>query len=274
MEWRLVYRMADHASQKPENKLRINRYLAKCGIGSRREAEKYISSGRVTVNGQLCMEFSVTVQPGVDKVTLDGKALEVPGLYYYKCYKPTGILTTHDDPFFRRTIREMIRREHIPEGVTAAGRLDLDSEGLLVLTNDGDVIQRLTHPSFGVRKTYRVLIERWPMESDLKKLLAGVKCNEYTAKAEEVIRLGPQPRDIENPSHGYWLEIVLTEGKKREIREMLASLRYNVMRLVRIKHGPIELGTIQPGEIKVLEEWEENALRDLVDAQTRNAPEP
>jgi len=255
--------MADFRSDKPENRLRINRYIAKCGICSRREAEKYIQAGRVEVNNELCMEFSVTVLPGVDRVALDGKILELPGLFYYKCYKPTGILTTHADPFFRRTIKELMRRKNVPEGVTAAGRLDLDSEGLLVLTNDGDVIQRMTHPSFGVHKVYRVLIERWPMETDLNKLIVGVKCNDYIAKAVAVRRLGPQPRDIEYPSHGYWLEIVLTEGKKREVREMLASLRYNVLRLIRIKHGPIELGTIKPGEVRQLEEWEEIALKHL-----------
>jgi len=255
--------MVEMPGNKAKTSLRINRYIAKCGICSRREADKYITAGRVTINGAICMEFNAQVTSGVDTVTLDGKNLELPGLYYYKCFKPSGILTTHADPFFRRTIKELLRRERVPEGVTAAGRLDLDSEGLLVLTNDGDVIQHMTHPSFQVHKTYRVLIERWPLESDLKKLISGVKCNEYTAKAVAVRRFGPQPRDLENQSHGYWLEVVLTEGKKREIREMLASLRYNVLRLVRVKHGPIDIGTLKSGEVRVLEEWEETALKEL-----------
>lgn len=249
----------------PAPGMRINRFIARCGKASRRDADKFILAGRVTINGEPCREFGVTIVPGVDVVTLDGERLELPSLLYYKCYKPGGVVSTLDDPQGRESIAGILRSGDIQSGVVPAGRLDLGSEGLLILTNDGDMLQKLTHPSHKVEKIYRVLTHRWPMESELAKLRRGVKCREYFAKALRVTRMGPQPKDREHPETGYWLEIVMGEGRKREIREMLKVIRASVLRLVRIQHGPIQVGTLKPGEIRELEEWERKSLSILFD---------
>ncbi len=233
--------------------MRLNRFLARAGEGSRREVEQFILAGRVTVNGEVCRELATTVKPGKDTVTLDGAPLALPKQLYYKCYKPRGVVTTLDDPQKRESLGKLLKQSNIPPGVVPAGRLDQDSEGLLILTNDGDLLQRLTHPRHEVRKVYRVLMNRWPPERNLEKMRLGVKCKDYVARPLQVIRMGPQPSDDEHPTAGYWLEIVMVEGKKREIREMLGVLGYSVLRLVRIAHGAIRLGTLHPGEVRELD---------------------
>ena len=125
------------------------------------------------------------------------------------------------------------------------------------------MIQKLTHPSHEVEKTYRVLIARWPIQSEIIQLLSGVKCKDYVGKALRVSRLGPQPVDKNTPVLGYWIEMVMGEGRKREIREMLAAVRIAVHRLVRISHGPVAIGNLKPGEIRMLNETESSSLREL-----------
>jgi 23S rRNA pseudouridine2605 synthase len=239
-----------------KTEMRLNRYIARCGAASRRDADKLIEGGRIAVNGNSILEPGTRITPGTDIVTLDGSKLELPGLVYYKCYKPIGVLTTLDDTHGRKSVLDLMEGYEIPNGVVPAGRLDKDSEGLLILTNDGDLVQRLTHPGYGVRKVYRVLINRRPNETDLDKIRSGVQCEEFFAKALKVTRLGPQPRDNEHPEPGYWLEMILGEGKKREIREMMKVTGYRVIRLVRISHGPIGCGALKPGEIKPLNDPE------------------
>ena len=241
-------------------KMRLNRFLARAGMGSRREVENFILGGRVTINGKAVMELATTVDPENDVVTLDGETISLPKPLYYKCYKPRGVVTTMDDPQNRKSLADILKQYKIPDGVVPAGRLDLDSEGLLILTSDGDLLQRLTHPRYEITKTYRALVDRWPTESDLENLRMGVQCKDFEARALAITRMGPQPPDEEHPSAGYWLEIVMGEGKKREIREMLAVLRYRILRLVRIAHGPINLGTLLPGKIRELEKWELDKL--------------
>jgi 23S rRNA pseudouridine2605 synthase len=260
-----------------EGKMRLNRYIARCGASSRREADVLIEAGRVMVNGGVCRDHSVTVAPGKDAVALDGAPLVLPDLLYFKFYKPRGVVTTLDDPQGRESISELLKANDIPAGVVPAGRLDRDSEGLLILTNDGDALQRLTHPRHEVEKVYRVLIDRRPSETDLDALRKGVKCEGYVAKARRIARMGPQPPDDEHPVRGrrqarfaqpvagtlyagYWLEMVMGEGRKREIREMLGALGFRVLRLVRIAHGPITVGTLKPGEVRALNDEERNAL--------------
>jgi len=246
-----------------EEQMRLNRYIARCGASSRREADKLIESGRIGVNGEVCREFSTRIIPGTDSVTLDGKVLELPPLLYFKFYKPRGVITTLDDPRGRRTVAEYLAREGIADGVVPAGRLDMDSEGLLLLTNDGGMLQWLTHPAHEITKTYRVLITRWPVQGDLDRLRKGVDMGEYVATPLSVMRMGPQPVDEENAREGYWLEIVMGEGRKREIREMLSAIGYRVERLVRIAHGPITTDQIRPGEILKLTDVELGMLDGL-----------
>jgi len=240
--------------------MRLNRYIARCGVASRRDSDSLITAGRVAVNGIVCQKLGTTVAPGIDVVTVDGEMIELPRLLYYKCYKPRGMVTTLDDPQKRSSLADLLKERGIPKGVAPAGRLDADSEGLLVLTNDGDLLQRLTHPGGEVEKVYRVLIDRWPMESDLERLRAGVRCGDFTARALRVTRMGPQPQDNEHPQTGYWVEMAMGEGHKREIREMMGAIKYRVLRLVRTAHGPIRTDTLKPGEIVELEDWEIRSL--------------
>jgi len=248
----------------PLEKMRLNRYIARCGAASRRDAEKFILSGRVRINGTTCTELATTVQPGVDSVTLNDSPLTLPSLQYFKYYKPRGVTTTMDDPHADITVADVLLSAGIINGVIPAGRLDLNSEGLLILTNDGDLTYRLTHPGFSVEKIYRALIDRWPVQHDLNQLLKGVQCDDFTATASKISRMGPQPKDDDNPVPGYWIEIVMTEGKKREIREMLNAIGYSVLRLVRIAHGPVCVSNLRPGQVLQLSEPETERLLSLI----------
>jgi 23S rRNA pseudouridine2605 synthase len=244
--------MTDPEIAKGTYEMRLNRYIARCGVTSRRDADLLIKAGRIIVNGKVTRNFSTKIKPGIDVVMFDDKILKLPELYYFKCYKPVGYVTTLDDTHGRRTIFDLMQEYGIPNGVVPAGRLDFDSEGLLILSNDGELIYKLTHPGSGVEKVYRVLLSKWISQIDLEDLVEGVKYEGYVARALRAARLGPQPGDGENPVPGYWIEIVMVEGRKREIREMLRVLGYNVLRLVRIKHGPVESGMLKPGEIQPL----------------------
>ncbi len=246
--------------------MRLNRYIARSGASSRREADLLIKSGRISVNGKPCLDLSTTVEPGKDSVRLDGNPLNLPSLLYLKFYKPRGVVTTLDDPQKRKSVAHFLRDNDIPDGVVPAGRLDRDSEGLLILTNDGDLLQKLTHPSHEVTKTYRVLVDRRPDETDLQLLIKGIRVKEYTVRALKIARMGPQPPDEENPTAGYWIEMIMGEGRKREIREMLAAMKYHVLRLVRIAHGPITSHLLTPGEIAPIENTELQTLLDSVTA--------
>jgi 23S rRNA pseudouridine2605 synthase len=237
-------------SEMKRESMRINRYLARAGVASRRDVEIIILDGRISINSVICRELATRVTIGVDVVALDGQIVALPCLHYYKFYKPCGMVTTLNDPHERNSLGALLAQKQIAPGVVPAGRLDKDSEGLLILTNDGDLLQKLMHPSFEVQKIYRALIDRRPSESNLDRLREGVQCEDFVAKLDRVVRMGPQPVDDENPSSGYWLEIILHEGHKREIREMLKVTHYHVLRLVRIAQGPIEVGTLQPGELR------------------------
>jgi 23S rRNA pseudouridine2605 synthase len=243
-----------------KSEMRLNRYIARCGVASRRDADTLIEAGRIFVNGRVTKDFSTKIRPGIDEVIFDNKILELPRLYYFKCYKPVGYLTTMEDTHDRKTIFDLMQEHEIPDGVVPAGRLDMESEGLLILSNDGELIYRLTHPGQGVEKVYRVLLNRWPYQVDLEDLVDGIKYEDQISKAVRATRMGPQPKDLENPISGYWIEMAMVEGRKREIRMMLRTQGYKVLRLVRIKHGPVEIGMLKPGEILPLDNFE---LREL-----------
>jgi 23S rRNA pseudouridine2605 synthase len=243
--------------------MRLNRYLARAGVGSRRDVEVFITEGRVIINGKVIRELATVVHPETDTVLFDSKPIHLPQLVYYKYYKPRGVVSTIDDPHESNNIGELLKNKNIPAGVVPAGRLDKNSEGLLILTNDGDLLQRLMHPSHEVEKIYRVLIDRRPLETDLKRIRTGITVNDISYSTVRVTRMGPQPIDSDSPVSGYWLEIVMAEGKKREIREMLNAVHYPVLKLVRVQHGPVKLGKLNPGAIIELSETEKMKLRAI-----------
>lgn len=230
---------------------RLNKYLAHAGVGSRRHCEELIVRGRVSVNGRAVRELGTKVEPG-DAVCVDGQPLQGEKLVYWLLNKPRGYLCTNFDPGGRPRAIDLV--PHVSQRVYTVGRLDEDSEGLLLLTNDGDLANRLTHPRFGVEKTYHVQVAGHPDRENLERLIKGVWLSEGHVRARRVRRLKSQGEST-------WLEIVLNEGKNREIRRMLARLGHKVMVLRRVAIGPIHLDKLRRGKARRLKVEELERLR-------------
>lgn len=229
---------------------RIAKVLSRAGIASRREAERMIEAGRVTVNGKTIDSPALNVTPA-DKITVDGKEVgdpERPRLWLY--HKPQGLVTTTSDEKGRETVFDTL-----PEGmprVMSVGRLDLNSEGLLLLTNDGGVKRKLELPSTGWLRKYRVRVKGTPKDEDLAPLRKGV-----TIEGERF-----QPMDVtldRQQGANAWLTVGLREGKNREIRRAMGEVGLDVNRLIRVSYGPFRLNELKPGEV---EEIKPKVLRD------------
>jgi 23S rRNA pseudouridine2605 synthase len=221
---------------------RLNKYLAHAGIGSRRHCESLIKGGRVRIDGQVVVDLATRVGPE-HEVTVDGEAVKTEKFVYYLVNKPRGYICSNHDPARRPLAIDLVPQ--ISQRVYTVGRLDEDSEGLLLLTNDGDLANRLMHPRYGIEKAYLVLVAGNPSPDDLKKLLDGVWLSEGHVKARNVKRLKRQ-------GNSTWLRIVLSEGKNREIRRMLAKLDHKVLRLKRVEIGPLEIGSLALGKSRPL----------------------
>lgn len=241
---------------------RINKYLAHAGLGSRRHCEDLVLAGRVRIDGDVVRDLAARVRAG-QSVAVDGKPVEREKHVYWAVHKPRGYLCTNHDPGRRPLAIDLV--EHVGQRVYTVGRLDEDSEGLLLMTNDGDLAHKLTHPRFGVEKTYHVQVAGSPTRDDLGKLTEGVWLSEGRVKARSVKRFKSQGQSV-------WLRIVLAEGKNREIRRMLARLDHKVMRLIRVGLGPIELGKLKSSKSRPLTNMEIKKLRRLaegIDAQAK-----
>ncbi len=232
---------------------RINKFLAHAGVGSRRQVEDLIRAGRVGVDGSAVRDLATRIVPG-QTVTVDGKPVAAEKHVYWLVNKPLGVLCTNHDPGGRPRAIDLIPNVH--ERVYTVGRLDEDSEGLLLLTNDGDLAHKLMHPRFGVDKTYHVQVAGVPTLEDLDKITKGVWLSEGHVKAERVKKLRKQGKSV-------WLQIVLKEGKNREIRRMLAKFEHKVIRLIRIGLGPIELGNLKSGRSRPATTLELKRLRKI-----------
>ena len=223
---------------------RLNKFLAHAGVGSRRHCEDLILRGRVSVDGQVVRTLGTRVDAATQHVAVDGTPLKSEDFVYWLVNKPRGYLCTNHDPSGRPLAIDLIP-PHVSQRVYTVGRLDEDSEGLLLLTNDGDLANRLMHPRFGIDKTYVVQVAGKPEHADIDQLLKGVWLSDGHVKARRVKRLKSQGESA-------WLEIVLCEGKNREIRRMLARLEHKVLRLKRIAIGPIQMGRLRPGKARPL----------------------
>ena len=230
---------------------RLNKFLAHAGLGSRRHCEDMIRAGRVSIDDQVVRELGTKVEPG-QKVCFDGAEVHGERSVYWLVNKPRGYLCTNHDPAGRPRAIDLV--PHVDQRVYTVGRLDEESEGLLLLTNDGDLAHRLMHPRFGVHKTYLVQVAGQPSHADLEKLLKGIWLAEGQVHAKGARRLKKQGAST-------WLKIVLAEGKNREIRRMLARLEHKVLRLKRIAIGPIQLGHLAVGKTRPLTKTELNSLR-------------
>ncbi len=241
---------------------RLNKYLAHAGLGPRRQCDDLILAGRVHVDGVPVRELGSRVDPDTQAVTVDGKPVQAERLVYWLVNKPKGYLCTNHDPDGRPRAIDLI--PHVGERVYTVGRLDEDSEGLLLLTNDGDLAHKLMHPRFGVKKTYLVQVAGKPTRDDVQKLLDGIWLSDGHVKAQRVRRLRSQ-------GDSTWLEIVLTEGKNREVRRMLAKLEHKVMNLKRTALGPIHLDRLKKGKSRKLQREEVEMLRKEMGRRPKTA---
>jgi len=230
----------------------LQKILARAGLGSRRKCEELISSGRVRVNGQVA-SLGSKANPEHDRILFDGQPL-VPAqeFVYIAVYKPRGIVSTTAEELGRQTVLDLVPFSH---RLYPVGRLDMDSEGLVLLTNDGALANQLTHPRFGHEKEYRVLVARHPDNEQLEAWKHGVVL-------EDGIRTSPATVRIES-SHGKgsWLRVVLREGRKRQIREMGALTGLPVVRIIRIRIGALSLGALKPKDWRYLTPAEISALK-------------
>jgi 23S rRNA pseudouridine2605 synthase len=243
---------------------RLNKYLAHAGVGSRRHCDELIAAGRVAVNGRPARDLGTKVEPG-QRVTVDGQPVRHERHVYWLVHKPRGYLSTNHDPAGRARVLDLV--PYISQRVYTVGRLDEASEGLILLTNDGDLANRLIHPRYGVDKTYEVQVAGSPSPDDLRQLLQGVWLSEGHVKARHVKRLKTQGAST-------WLRIVLCEGKNREIRRMLARLGHKVMRLQRTALGPVKLGPLAPGRARRLTRLEADALRAAAERGASKVQQP
>jgi pseudouridine synthase len=227
--------------------------MSRHGIASRRACEEIIASGRVKVNGRLADRPGISVDPARDRVEVDGRRLGEPeNKVYLMMYKPRGYLSTVADPRGRKKVVDLL--EGVKERVYPVGRLDSDSEGLLLLTNDGDFAYRLTHPAHNIKKTYRVRVQGIPTEANLASLASGILLDDgMTAPAGIIF--------IDHREGNALLEITISEGRNRQVRRMFEKIGHAVLRLKRTRIGSLSLGNLKPGEFRTLKD---NEVRGLI----------
>jgi 23S rRNA pseudouridine2605 synthase len=240
--------------------VRLQRLLASAGFGSRRQCEELIETGRVH-DADIVTKLGTTVDPEQQKVMVDGQLLKKQKLVYFAVHKPTGVVTTNRDPQGRPRVVDLVPPS---ERVFPVGRLDRSSEGLILLTNDGELAQRLTHPKYGVRKIYRVIVAGRVEPETMKKMRQGMYIAEGFVKVEGAKLINAKSKATE-------MEITLQEGKNREIRRILARLGHKVQKLRRIAVGPLRLGDVPPGAYRPLLREEVDKLWASVDAAEKAA---
>ncbi len=238
-------------------KVRLQKLIADAGVASRREAERLILDGLVTVNGQVVSQLGTKVEPGSCHIKVRGKLIQPrTRLVYYALNKPSGFVTTLHDPEGRPTVQTLLRG--VPQRLHSVGRLDYNSEGLLLLTNDGALTYALTHPRYHIPKVYQVKVKDKPTAEKLKRLRGGIRLPEGATGRAEIEKIRHHPANTT-------LEITLYEGKKRQIRRMFEQIGHPVLKLRRIRIGPIHLGALPLGKARRLEAWEIDRLKEMVE---------
>jgi 23S rRNA pseudouridine2605 synthase/16S rRNA pseudouridine516 synthase len=278
--------------QQPVRGERLQKILARAGIASRRAAEQLIAQGRVRVNGEVVTAMGVRADPYTDRIEVDGRLIRPPAptpdaehphrqgqgqgqgqeMVYILLNKPAGVVSTVKDTHGRPTVVDLVRgaavgatttvarRQHTPAPgprVYPVGRLDEDTTGLLLLTNDGELTFRLTHPRYGVEKEYLALVRGQPGEEALQKLREGVEIEGRPTAPAKVEVAGVQDNDT-------WLDITIHEGRKRQVRLMCAAVGHPVIQLHRVRFGPLTIGNLQPGKWRYLATHEVHALKRAV----------
>lgn len=235
--------------------MRLQKYIVSCGFCSRRNAEKLISDGRVTINGRVA-SLGDSMENDGDIICLDGKPLVPPARHtYIMLHKPRGYVTTLSDEQGRPTVAELVA--DVGTRLFPVGRLDLQSEGLLILTDDGEIANRLAHPSYGVRKTYRVTVHGGDFVSAVQALQRPITYEGVSYQPAEV-------SVVRRREHRTVLDITVSEGKNREVRNMCAAVGLSVERLIRIRQGDLFLGDLPMGKWRFLSEQEMEYLQHLI----------
>lgn len=235
---------------------RLQKVLAHAGVASRRKSEEIIVEGRVEVNGEIVTELGTKVDPERDTIRVDGYPIRLDEVEwrYFVLNKPADVISTVRDPYGRTTVVDLLPAG-VEERIVPVGRLDADSTGLLLLTNDGALVNRLTHPRYEHEKEYRVVVEGIPNEEALSKLRNGLVLEDGKTLPAEVW--------IEGRENGNAVvRMVLREGRKRQIRRMMDAVGHPVVRLTRIRMGPIELGSLPEGEVRELGREEVRWLKE------------
>lgn len=266
--------MPANKSDKPVAKVRLNKFISAAGVCSRRKADELIAGGYVRLNGKITRELGIQVDPKNDEVIVKGKRIRTSETKIYLAVnKPVQMLTTMSDPQGRPTIAEIIKPLRVR--LFPVGRLDWDSEGLIIMTNDGDFANEVMHPKHGVTKTYVVKLDGSPSENDLKKLVHGVTLADGKAKALRCEKMAS--RGSENYD---WVRIVINEGRNRQVRRMFAKIGYDVKKLQRVSIGRLSLGALPKGgyriltpvEVKKIFQVEDNRPRKSADAAEGGGP--
>ncbi len=253
-----------------DGRVRLEKYLSDAGVASRRRAVQLVEEGRVLVNDELVESLPKLIDPQRDRVVVDGMPVRPQPLAYWMVHKPKGVLCTSHDPQKRPTVMKLL--PPMRTRLFVVGRLDADSSGLVLLTNDGELAQRITHPRYEIEKQYRVEVRGSVPGEVTEKMRKGVWLAEGKAFARRV-RIVRRTRELTT------LDVVLTQGRNRQIRRMLARLGYKVKALRRTRIGPLELGRLKPGEARPLTRAEIRALRETVAqaeqaAAAKPAPKP
>lgn len=237
---------------------RLQKILARAGLASRREAERWILEGRVSVNGTVVSTLGSQADPAKDSIKVDGKRIKPAAApLYFAFHKPPGVITTLNDPEKRPDLTRFIERLGSKQRVFPVGRLDYNSTGLLLLTNDGELARRLTHPRFGVAKVYHVKLSACPTVEELALLRKGIRL-------EDGVTAPARARVLKKLRKNAWVEIELHEGRNREVRRIFEALGYFVEKLIRVRFGPVSLGFLRPGEMRRLGQTEIKALKSAV----------
>ncbi len=250
-----------------DDRIRINKYLSECGVASRRGADELIQAGRVQLNGEVVAGPGVRVDPTRDVVLVDGKRAEhpttrsgeAPRQLTVLLYKPIQVVTTKSDPQGRQTVFDILPSKFRDARLLHVGRLDYFSEGLLLLTTDGELLNRLIHPRWHLPKVYNVLVRGAATTNKLDIMRKGMTLAEGEKLAP--INIAVLRRD----AGGTWLEMTLSQGVNRQIRRMCRDLGLTVLRLIRVRQGPIKLGVLNPGQCRPLTPEEVRGLRHAVD---------
>jgi 23S rRNA pseudouridine2605 synthase len=253
----------DHSTQEPESHppgVRLQRFLASTGLGSRRHCEEFIVAGRVAVDGEVVRDLGTRVDPRRQQVRVDGELVRREPIRYFLLNKPRGYLCTNADPAGRPRAIDLVPRERLR--LFTVGRLDESSEGLILLTNDGELAHRLAHPRFQVPRTYAVQVAGRPTPEALAALKHGMHFREGRFRVDWIRRVGTRGNSM-------FLEVGLRHGQNREIRRLFARAGHKVMRLRRVAFGPLALGRLPEGRFRPLRPAELKALRELARAPRR-----